>query len=391
MNTALADSTSALAPLGSVGAALNDAFRRILFLPEQASTVAVKVDQLHFFELGLMSLLAAAVGVVGIWFAFRYRQRVAGERTPELVAPLWLELGGALGLLLIFLFWWLLAFRQFVFEKEAPSTAMDVYATGKQWVWKFAYPEGRSSAGVLFVPAGEPVRLLLTSRDVIHSFYVPAFRIKQDAVPGQYTSVWFQAKHPGAYQIFCAELCGVGHSRMWGKVVALDPSDFERWQSGWNPDDAQLADLGIDLGDAVAGDADPFGSAAHGADLAREGLRAATGRGCMRCHTVDGTPHIGPTWRGLFGRVETMKDGSTLRVDEAYITESMMDPEAHIVAGYQPVMPSYLGEISAPETAAIVEYIRTLKAPVPPDSVSPPPAGPVTLTVDSTSQPEERR
>jgi cytochrome c oxidase subunit 2 len=351
--------------------ALNQLLRHILFLPEQASTVAAKVDELHYFELGLMSLIAITVGVAGIWFAFRYRRRAAGELTPRIVAPLWMEVAGAMGLLTIFLFWWLLAFRQFVFEKEAPPGAIDVYVTGKQWMWKFAYPEGRASAGVLYVPAGRPVRLLLTSRDVIHSFYVPAFRIKQDAVPGRYTSIWFQAKHPGAYRIFCAELCGVGHSRMWGQVVALAPGDFDRWSEGWNPDANDLKALGIYLGDAITGDAPEPGTGAEGENLAREGLKVATVRGCMRCHTVDGTPHIGPTWRGMFGKMETMADGSTVRVDEAYITESMMDPEARIVAGYPPVMPSYRGQITAPETAAIVEYLKTLTTPIPPDSVSP--------------------
>jgi cytochrome c oxidase subunit 2 len=300
-----------------------------------------------------MSLLAVTVGVAGIWFAFRYRRRAAGEPTPRVVAPLWLEVAGA----------------------------MDVYVTGKQWMWKFAYPEGRASAGVLYVPAGRPVRLLLTSRDVIHSFYVPAFRIKQDAVPGRYTSIWFQVKAPGAYRIFCAELCGVGHSRMWGKVVALAPGDFDRWEAGWNPDAVDLQHLGIYLGDAVTGDAPEPGERDEDGDLVREGLKAATVRGCMRCHTVDGSPHIGPTWRGLFGKMETMSDGSTVRVDEAYITQSMMDPEARLVAGYPPVMPSYQGEISAPETAAIIEYMKTLTGSAPPDSISPLPRIPAATGV----------
>jgi cytochrome c oxidase subunit 2 len=158
---------------------------------------------------------------------------------------------------------------------------------------------------------------------------------------------------------------------MWGQVVALAPGDFDRWSDGWNPDATDLKALGIYLGDAVTGDAPEPGTGAEGENLAREGLKVATVRGCMRCHTVDGTPHIGPTWRGMFGKMERMADGSTVRVDEAYVTESMMDPEARIVAGYPPVMPSYSGQITAPETAAIVEYLKTLTTPIPPDSVSP--------------------
>lgn len=367
-----ADSTSALARLGEMGDAFNHALRRVLFLPEQASTFAARVDQLHYLELGLMSGIAVVLGCAGIWFAFRYRRRSEGERTPRVVAPLWLEAGIATGLLGLFLFWWLISYRQFLHAKVAPAGALEVYVTGKQWMWEFAYPRGRNSQGVLYVPAGRPVKLLVTSRDVIHSFYVPAFRIKQDAVPGRYTTIWFQARSAGAYRVFCTELCGVGHSRMWGKVVALAPGDFDRWLAGWNPDAADLRRLGIDLDGLLPGDVP---ADEEEADLAREGQRVAAVRGCLRCHTVDGTPFIGPTWRGLYGSVETMTTGERVFVDEAYITESMMDPLARIVAGYPPDMPSYQGLISAAETAAVIEYIKTLRGPVSPDSVAPPPPG----------------
>jgi cytochrome c oxidase subunit 2 len=367
-----ADSTSTLSRLGEVGDALNQTLRRILFLPEQASTFAARVDQLHYFELGLMSGIAVVLGCAGIWFAFRYRRRAEGERTPRVVAPFWLEAGLVAGLLGLFLFWWSIGYRQYLHAKIAPAGATEVYVTGKQWMWEFAYARGRSSQGVLYVPAGRPVKLLATSRDVIHSFYVPAFRIKQDAVPGRYTTIWFQARSAGAYRIFCTELCGVGHSRMWGKVVALPPGDFDRWLAGWNPGAADLRRLGIALDGVLPGDVP--GDEGE-ADLAREGQRVAAVRGCLRCHTVDGTRYTGPTWRGLYGKVETMTTGERVLVDEAYITESMMDPDARIVAGYPPDMPSYQGQISAPETAAVIEYIKTLRGAAPPDSVAPPPPG----------------
>ncbi|HEX5521403.1 MAG TPA: cytochrome c oxidase subunit II [Longimicrobiaceae bacterium] len=381
--TESADSISALSPIGEVGGALNQIFRRVLFLPDQASTVAPHVDQLHYFELGIMSLIALALGAAGVWWAVRYRERVRGELTRRVIAPLWLEVIGATSLLALFLFWWLLGYRQFLYTKQAPAGALEVYVMAKQWMWKFAYPNGRSSMGVLYVPAGEPVRLLLTSRDVIHSFYVPTFRVKQDAVPGRYTSVWFTAREPGAHRILCAEMCGVGHSRMWGAVVALSSGDFDRYLAGWEPDELSLAQLGIYLGDELAHDEPVLAPGQPSPDMAKEGERVAAERGCLRCHTVDGTPHIGPTWYGLFGKTETMQNGEKVRVDEAYITQSMMDPELRIVAGFPPVMPSYKGQISAPETAAIIEYMKTLRPGLTPDSLptpAPPPAAPVTLT-----------
>lgn len=383
------DSLSTLAPLGEVGGAINEFMRRILYLPEQQSTVAARVDQIHYFEFVSMGILAVVVATIGIYFAFRYRRRRPGAATPHIEAPFAVEIGGAAMLLLLFLFCWLVAFRQFVYATDVPEHALDVYVTGQQWVWKFAYPRGRSSAGVLFVPAGQPIHLIITSRDVIHSFFVPEFRLKKDAVPGRYTSLWFEAREPGAYRIFCAEMCGIGHSRMWGQVIALDAADFERWQEGWNPEESELEALGIRFVDGFADAAIALES--QHADLAAQGMRVAAEKGCLGCHSIDGRPHIGPTWRGLFGSRVALQDGTEVAADEAYITRSMMDPEAQIVAGFQPVMPSFLGQIGAAETAAIVEFIKSLQPPVDLDSIAPllPNSFPAdTLTAD-TLTPEQ--
>lgn len=373
------DSLSTLAPLGEVGGALNEFMRRILYLPEQESTIAARVDEIHYFEFVSMGILAVLVATIGIYFAIRYRSRRPGAATPRIEAPLSVEIAGAAGLLLLFLFSWLVAFRQFVYATDVPEHALDVYVTGQQWVWKFAYPRGRSSAGVLFVPARQPIHLIITSRDVIHSFFVPDFRLKKDAVPGRYTSLWFEAREPGAYRIFCAEMCGMGHSRMWGQVIALAAADFDRWQEGWNPEESELEALGIRFVDGFA-DAS-IAMEAQNADLAAQGMRVAAEKGCLGCHSIDGRPHIGPSWRGLFGRMEELQDGSAVRVDEAYLTRSMMDPEAQIVAGFEPVMPSFLGQIGAAETAAIVEFIKSLQAPVALDSIAP--LLPNSLTADT--------
>jgi cytochrome c oxidase subunit 2 len=226
---------------------------------------------------------------------------------------------------------------------------MDVYVVAKQWMWTFAYPDGNASEGDLYVPAGRPVRLLMTSRDVIHSFYVPAFRVKQDVLPGRTTSLWFEARHPGTYDIMSAEYCGTEHSYMRGRVVVLAEDAWAKWA-----------------------EARP-----HGDDLVTTGERVASERGCLRCHTVDGTPHLGPTWAGLYGSTVEMTDGSRIHADEAYLTESMMDPERHIHAGFDRIMPSYRGLLQAGEVAALVQYIRSL--PAHPARTAPPPLRPVRL------------
>ena len=325
--------------------------------------MASEIDGLHYFVILVTMAGATLVTLAGAVFLIRYRRR---EREPQKVypnamrqLPLVFE-GLSLALLFgLFLVWWVIGARQFMTLRIAPENAMDVYVTGKQWMWKFAYPEGNSSVAVLYVPTGQAVRLIMTSRDVIHSFYVPEFRIKQDVLPGRYTTVWFEATAPGAYQILCTEYCGQGHSTMRGSVVALSPGDYARWRSF----DSAARDGDREVG---AEERAPLEAARPDMlSLARVGERVAAEQGCLRCHTIDGSPHIGPTWAGAYGqRVALEGDGEVL-LDAAYITESMMDPAVRIHRGFQNVMPSYLGRISPAETAAIIEFIRSLRTRAP--------------------------
>jgi cytochrome c oxidase subunit 2 len=227
----------------------------------------------------------------------------------------------------------------------APPDAIPIYVTGKQWMWKFAYPDGRAAMDVLTVPVNRPIKLVMTSRDVIHSFYVPAFRMKHDVVPGRYYTAWFQANTPGTYAVECAEYCGVDHSRMIAHVQVLSQPDYARWLEGQMPPTAE----------GLAG-----ASAKAGGDLAETGRAVASRRGCFNCHTLDGQPHIGPTWAGLYDSEVTMTDGRVLVADEAYLTRSMMDPQVDVVRGYKGVMPTYRGVLEEPEVAALVEFIKTL-------------------------------
>ena len=330
---------------------MNELLRRMLFLPEQASDYARQVDHLHYFVIITTMIAAAGVFGTALFFFFRYRRRSDTDPTPH-VSPRAIHEVFFIGTpLFFFLLWFAIGFPLFVNLHSPPKDAMDVYVQGKKWMWKFAYPGGPSSLDVLRVPAGRPVRLLITSRDVIHSFFVPALRLKQDALPGRYTDAWFQADHQGTYQIFCAEYCGLGHSAMLAELVVMPAPEFDAWMAAQR------------RGITVAQDSNPIAAeqVPAGSNLIRDGERVAADQGCLKCHSVDGSRHIGPTWINLYGRAEKLTAGKTIIADEAYLTRSMMDPGAEIVAGYQNVMPTYQGKLSPPEAAAIVEYIKSLR------------------------------
>ena len=332
---------------------MSELVNKLLFLPERASTFAERIDTLHYFVVGVTMVSSFVVGTAAIFFFFRYRRRTPGQHTEYVVPTLATEFMFVSVPLVFFLLWFAIGFRDFVWYTTPPKEAMDVYVMGKQWMWKFSYPEGPNGTNVLHVPANRPVRLLMTSRDVIHSFYVPSFRIKTDVLPGRYTQTWFEATKPGTYQILCTEYCGLSHSKMWGEVVVLPPEEFDAWvkeQRRGNLASRVDALADTSLVPAVAG-------------LTEQGQRLVGTEGCLKCHTVDGTPHIGPTFRGMYLRQEKLADGKTVIVDEAFITQSMMDPGAHLVAGYPNVMPTYQGKLQGAETAAIVEYIKSLRTP----------------------------
>jgi cytochrome c oxidase subunit 2 len=329
---------------------MNELMRRLLFLPEQASDYARRVDHLHFFVITTTMIAAAGVFLTALAFYVKYRRRSDNDPTPRVVPRPFHEVLFVSVPLSFFLLWFAIGFPQFVELSRPPQGAMDVYVQGKKWMWKFAYPGGPSSLDALRVPAGRPVRLLITSRDVIHSFFVPQLRVKQDALPGRYTQTWFTATKPGRYEIFCAEYCGMGHSSMLGELVVMPAAEFDEWIATQRRGLAQAADSSPVPGEGLRA----------GSSLVDEGRRLAAEQGCLKCHSVDGTRHIGPTWLQLYGRNERLANGKVVVADDGYLTKSMMDPGADIVAGYQNVMPTYQGRLAPPEIAAIVEYIKSL-------------------------------
>lgn len=333
--------------------ALNEAMRRMLFLPEQASTLALRIDRLHYFVFIVTMLSSAGVGLLAVYFMFRYRERVKNASTPVVNPSGRFEAVVIAIPLFLFLLWVFVGFKDFIWASNSPKNAMDVYVTAKKWMWHFALPDGPNANSTLTVPARRPVRLLMTSRDVIHSFFVPEFRIKRDVLPGRYTESWFEATKPGRYRIYCTEYCGTWHSQMVGEVIVLEPGEFDQWLAQKREGLAERVD--------TSGGAE-FGAESFRGNLVTHGQRLAAVHGCFKCHSVDGQPHIGPTWTDLYRRKTTLQTGETIIADEGYLTESMMEPYLKMVKGYQQVMPSFRGKLAAPEAAALVEYIKSLRS-----------------------------
>jgi cytochrome c oxidase subunit II len=331
---------------------MNESLRRLLFLPEQASTFASKVDSLHYFVIITTLLVSTAVGLTALLFFVRFRRRSETQTTPLLNPPWWLETLFVVVPLSFFLAWFARGYRDYVEMRNPPKSAMDIYVQAKQWMWKFSYPGGPNGIGVLRVPANRPVRLLMTSRDVIHSFYVPAFRVKQDVLPGRYSETWFEAVEVGRYQLLCAEYCGTNHSNMRAEVIVLHPEEFDNWLAD------QRRGRALQQDGAPSTEEEPIAQA----DLVRQGEALAVRFGCVKCHSIDGSPHIGPTWLDLYLRREPLEGGQTIIADEGYLTESMMEPRAKIVRGFDPVMPTFKGRLAGAEVAAIVEFIKSLRS-----------------------------
>jgi cytochrome c oxidase subunit 2 len=302
--------------------------------PERASTFAPLVDDLYFFLLAVTAFFTLLIAGLLALFAVRYRRRSHEDRPERVAEPKLLEIAWIVVPLAIVVgvFFW--SAHLYVAMNRPPRDAVEVYVVGKRWMWKIQHLTGQREIGELHVPLGVPIKLNLTSEDVIHSFYVPAFRIKKDAVPGRYNVAWFQATKPGRYHIFCAEYCGTKHSGMTGWVEVMEPSRFQAWLAG----------------------------GAAGTSLAAAGEKLFGDLACVTCHRPDSQGR-GPVLEGVFGKPVRLQNGESVTADEAYLRESIVTPSAKLVAGFQPVMPTYQGLVSEEGLMQLIAYIRTLKAP----------------------------
>lgn len=346
-------------------------------LPTQGSVLAPHWDSLYNFLVGLSIFFFVIVVGAMIYFIFKYRERpglkakyITGNHTLEII---WTVI--PLILLMVIFGWGYVVYNEMT---NPPSDAYEVRVIGKQWLWQFQYEDGRVTTGELYVPANKPVKLVMTSEDVIHSFFVPNFRIKQDVVPGMYTSVWFEATVPGKHQIYCTEYCGASHSLMLGKVIALNEKEWADFKRGKK--------VGQDLPDMGPGSGNTLGSAPSLVDtgtqvsatspdqikltqskvtgrsqLAEDGAKLSQTKGCVACHTPDGAKGIGPSFKGFYDSEVELMSGQKVKADDNYIRESIEMPQAKIVKGFGPVMPTFKGMFSETEMNAMIAYIKSLK------------------------------
>ncbi|MFI5364142.1 MAG: cytochrome c oxidase subunit II [Candidatus Binatia bacterium] len=298
--------------------------------PEAASTVASDVDHLFFFLVAVSTFFATLIAVLVVTFAIKYRRRSAADRPKAIEGALALELTWSLIPFAIAMIMFVWGASLYVRLRQPPDNAMQIFVVGKQWMWKIQHMEGQREINELHVPVGRPVKLTMTSEDVIHSFFVPAFRIKQDVLPGRYTTTWFQATKPGVYHLFCAEYCGTQHSGMIGWVTVMEPAEYETWLSGGAKK-----------------------------SLASSGETLFQQLGCITCHRGDSGGR-GPVLQGLFGKTVQLQSGATVKADEGYVRESILDPQAKIVAGFQPIMPTFKGLVSEEGLLQLIAYIKEL-------------------------------
>jgi cytochrome c oxidase subunit II len=301
--------------------------------PESASTYSGDVDALYAYLVGVTIFFSTLISVLVVGFAVRYRRRPGGPRAHQIEGSLRLELVWTIIPLLITLSFFYLGTSVYVRMVRVPENATDVYVVGKQWMWKLQHPTGEREINDLHVPVGTPIRLTMTSEDVIHSFFVPAFRIKRDVLPGRYASAWFEATKPGRYHLFCAEYCGTRHSGMIGTIIVQTAEEHERWLAGGTATETP----------AVAGRA------------LFESMR------CDTCHK-DGPDARGPSLEGLFGSEVALQGGGRVLADEGYVRESILRPAAKVVAGFEPVMPTYEGQLGEEQILQIIAYIKTLQS-----------------------------
>ncbi len=335
----------------------------IPLFPEQASTFAKDVDALYLFIVAVSAFFALAVSIAVVVFGVMFRRRHAGEIGARIEGNLPLELLWSIipTMFAMVMFGW--GAQAYFTMRTPPAETMNVYAVGKQWMWKFQHVEGQREINELHVPVGRAVKVTLTAEDVIHSLYFPSFRTKIDAIPGRYTQLWFEATKVGTYHIFCTEYCGTNHSGMIGKVVVMEPAAYQAWLSGGTTEGT----------------------------LAQRGERLFTDLACNTCHLDTGKGR-GPSLHDIVGKTVELADGTTATVDEGYLRESIINSQAKIVKGYQPLMPAFQGLVNEDNLVALVEYVKSLspQASPSPASTTPTAAAPTAAPTNAPAAGEKK-
>ena len=300
--------------------------------PETASTLASRVDALYFYLLAIAMFFSLLIAGLIIYYAVRFKRRSPDEVGAAVHGGMALELTWTFIPFVIVMTIFVWGASVYFAIATPPEETVNIYVVGKQWMWKFQHLDGQREINELHVPVGRPVKLIMTSEDVIHDVFVPAFRVKADVIPGRYTNIWFNPTKPGRYHLFCAEYCGTKHSGMIGEVVVMDPTEYQTWLSGGGPE----------------------GSLAEG------GAKLFASLACNTCHRPDAQGR-GPVLEGLFGKTVTLQSGETTTVDEAYVRESILNPSAKVAAGFQPIMPTFQGLVTEEQLLELIEYVKSLQ------------------------------
>jgi cytochrome c oxidase subunit II len=321
-------------------------FTNFPFFPEQASAQASQVDAIYFFMLAVTAFFSILIAGLVVFFAVKYRRRHREEIGHAIHGSLALELLWTIIPFFIVMVMFAWGAKVFFNIYRPPAGAMEIYVVGKQWMWKAQHMDGQREINELHVPVGRPVKLIMGSEDVLHSYFIPQFRVKADVIPGRYNVLWFTATKAGIYDLFCAEYCGTKHSGMIGKIIAMEPSEFQSWLGGGKAEDSPVA----------------------------AGQKLFSDLACITCHRTDSQGR-GPMLTNLFGKTVELQGGGTVVVDEAYIRESIVRPQAKIVAGFQPIMPTFQGLVTEEQLLQLISYVKSLSqagaAPAPAGTTAP--------------------
>jgi len=306
-----------------------------LIMPPAGSTIAGEVDWLFYLILYISIFFFVLVVGAAAYFSIKYRRRGDIAPTSQKDHNLKLEIAWTVIPLAIVIILFFLGFSLYMKMNIIPKDALEIKVTAQRWMWTFDYPNGTNSVNELVVPAGKPIKLLMSSNDVIHAFFVPDFRVKMDVLPNRYTAIWFNAPNSGNHTIQCAEYCGKGHSEMLGVVKVMSEREYTEWlESSSGP--------------------------AEGMPLEDYGEKLFTSKRCVTCHTIDGTANVGPSFMSLYGEQVYLKGGKQVTADENYLRESILTPEAKVVDGFEPVMPTYQGLLKSRDVDALIAYIKSL-------------------------------
>ena len=314
----------------------------IPFIPESASTISGKVDALYFYLCGVTLFFTLLISGVLIFFVIKYRRRTAYEIPRPIAGSHKLETIWSVIPFIIAMSMFAWGAQIYFQNSRPPKNANEIYVVGKQWMWKIQHSTGQREINELHVPVGRKIKLIMTAEDTIHDFFIPAFRIKADVLPGRYTTQWFEATKTGTYHLFCAEYCGMNHSGMIGSITVMQPTEFDDWLSG-NASQQSPAVAGQQLFQSL---------------------------GCVSCHGANGEGGRGPALAGLFGRQVFLTNNQTVTADEAYVRESIENPQAKIVSGFGPIMPTFQGQVTPEQLIQIISFIKSLQISNPQSSTS---------------------